>query len=274
MTVAILHDKMNNTLSHDPDKYIMTIGAGMKIRELTSEATRLNMSVFIGTLPAYAGLTISGIMSTSGHGSGDNATSNICDVLISVTWVNAQGEINKSPRNSPEAKLFCGGVGIIGIITEIELQMTPTTHTKLITRYVSSDADLFNDIAKMLKFSPHILIFWRPDMKLYSAYILKGVSAETPASDAYMTLLPSYGNKLSLADTFKGIQEDLWSTKYPFTGATVSGCPGHSYTSHSGLRDAGVCAAAVCGAACCLSSPDLLPLHTDGILLQCVAALV
>lgn len=224
MTVAILHDNMNTTLAHNPESYTMTIGAGMKIRELTSEATRLGMSVFIGTLPAYAGLTISGIMSTSGHGSGDNATSNICDTLISVTWVNVDGEIKKSLRQSPEAKLFCGGLGIIGIITEIELQMTPTTHTKLITRYLSSDADLFNDIAKMLKVSPHILVFWRPDMKLYSAYILKGVTADTPASDAYMTLLPSYQDKLSLAATFKGVQTDLWGSNYPFTGATVSTC--------------------------------------------------
>eukprot|EP00878_Enallax_costatus_P024256 GHUV01025873.1.p1 GENE.GHUV01025873.1~~GHUV01025873.1.p1 ORF type:complete len:253 (+),score=16.97 GHUV01025873.1:104-760(+) len=199
----------------------MTVGAGMKVRELTAEATRFNMSVQVGTLPAYAGLTVGGIMSTSAHGSGDNATSNICDTLLVVTWVDADGQIRKSTRDSPEGKMLCGGLGLIGIITEIQLQMTPTTHTKLITRYLSSDADLFNDIAKMLKVSPHILVFWRPDVKLYSAYMLNPVSADVPASDAYMTLLPSYQDKLAYDYVFKTTQRDPFNNQYPFQGSTV-----------------------------------------------------
>lgn len=130
ISVAILHDKMNYTVKHDPAKFTMTIGAGMKIREFTAEATRLGMSVQVGSLPAYAGLTMGGVMSASGHGSGDNATSNICDTLISITWVDVQGNIRKSLRDSDEGRLFCGGMGLIGIITELEIQMTPPTHSK------------------------------------------------------------------------------------------------------------------------------------------------
>jgi FAD/FMN-containing dehydrogenase len=59
----------------------------------------------------------------------------------------------QSPRDSKEVKLFCGGMGLIGLITELEIQLTPPTHTKLITRYLSKDENMVDDIEKMLKVS-------------------------------------------------------------------------------------------------------------------------
>lgn len=117
ITVAIIHEKLNTTLDYDLNKSTMRIGAGMKLREFTAEATRVGLSIQVGSLPAYAGLTMAGVMSTSGHGTGDNATSNICDTLISITWVDHQGNVRVSERDSEEGKLFCGGMGLIGIIT-------------------------------------------------------------------------------------------------------------------------------------------------------------
>lgn len=117
LSVGVIQDRMNYTISTDPAKFTMRIAAGMKLREFTAEATRVGMSVQVGSLPAYAGLTMAGVMSASGHGSGDNATSNICDTLLSVTWVDANGNVRSSSRDSEEGKLFCGGMGLIGIIT-------------------------------------------------------------------------------------------------------------------------------------------------------------
>jgi FAD/FMN-containing dehydrogenase len=151
ISVGILQDKMNKTLAHDPTKHTMTIQPGMKLREFAAEATRLGMSVQVGSLPAYAGLTVGGVLSTSGHGSGDQATSNICDTLISLTWVDHQGNIRKNARQDKEVRLFCGGLGLIGLITELEIQLTPPTHTKLITRYLAKDDNMVDDIEKMLK---------------------------------------------------------------------------------------------------------------------------
>lgn len=154
ISVGVLQDRMNKTVSYDPTKHTMTIQAGMKLREFAAEATRVGMSVHVGSLPAYAGLTVGGVLSTGGHGSGDQATSNICDTLISLTWVDHQGNIRKSARHDKEGKMFCGGMGLIGLITELEVQLTPPTHTKLITRYLSNDTNLVDDIEKMLKVWP------------------------------------------------------------------------------------------------------------------------
>jgi len=73
-----------------------------------------------------------------------------------------------------------------------------------------------------LQVSPHILVFWRPDMKLYSAYMLKPVSTSVPASDAYMTLLPNYKGKTNMATLFRTIQEDIFDHQYNFVGIQVS----------------------------------------------------
>lgn len=106
-------------------------------------------------------------------------------------------------------------------LSELLIQMTPPTHTKLITRYLANDTDIVGDIEKMLKVSPHILVFWRPDMRLYSAYMLKPVSADVPASDAYMTLLPSYKGRTNMAHLFKIIQEDIFDQTLQYTGIQV-----------------------------------------------------
>jgi FAD/FMN-containing dehydrogenase len=81
ISVGILQDKMNKTVAYDASKHTMTIQAGMKLREFAAEATRVGMSVQVGSLPAYAGLTVGGVMSTSGHGTGDQATSNVSNIL-------------------------------------------------------------------------------------------------------------------------------------------------------------------------------------------------
>jgi hypothetical protein len=99
--------------------------------------------------------------------------------------------------------------------------MTPPSHTKLITRYLANDTDIVGDIEKMLKVSPHMLVFWRPDMKIYSAYMLKPVSTDVPAGDAHMTLLPNYKGKTNMAHLFRIIQEDIFDDTMRYTGIQV-----------------------------------------------------
>lgn len=45
-----------------------------------------------------------------------------------------------------------------------------------------------------LQMTPHILVFWRPDLRQYSAYLIKQAPAKSTATDAYMTLLPNFGD--------------------------------------------------------------------------------
>ena len=42
-----------------------------------------------------------------------------------------------------------------------------------------------------------MLVFWRPDFKMYSAYMMKPTEASVPATDDHMTLLPSFAVSLN-----------------------------------------------------------------------------
>jgi len=72
-------------------------------------------------------------------------------MILELTMVDGKGDIVKVKNPSPEFNAVSAGLGLTGIITEMVLQLTPPTNTKLITRYLSSDATLFEDIEKMLK---------------------------------------------------------------------------------------------------------------------------
>jgi FAD/FMN-containing dehydrogenase len=74
-----------------------------------------------------------------------------CDWFVDVTWVDAQGEVHTSPKGSEEAFALCGGLGLLGTITELTLQMTPTTNTHFSTWYLKPDDNLADDVEAMLK---------------------------------------------------------------------------------------------------------------------------
>jgi FAD/FMN-containing dehydrogenase len=74
-----------------------------------------------------------------------------CDVLLNITMIDGKGQVHQLKRISPEGLAVCAGMGLLGIVTEMTIQLTPTTHTKLITRYLANDTNLVDDIEKMLK---------------------------------------------------------------------------------------------------------------------------
>jgi FAD/FMN-containing dehydrogenase len=76
LTVGILHHKMVNVLAFDEHKLTMRVGAGMQLNHLLAAADAHDVSVVPGTLPAYAGLTVGGIIAGGAHGTGDQALSN------------------------------------------------------------------------------------------------------------------------------------------------------------------------------------------------------
>ena len=72
--------------------YTLTVGAGMDLNELTDAATKNGMSVQIGSLCAYAGLTVGGILATSAHGSGDQTV----NMLVSARSIGDRGPATES----------------------------------------------------------------------------------------------------------------------------------------------------------------------------------
>lgn len=73
------------------------------------------------------------------------------DITLEFTWIDASGAVHTSDRYSAEGKALAGGVGLIGIITEIKLQMTPPSNTKVISKNLLSDANIGQDVLNLVK---------------------------------------------------------------------------------------------------------------------------
>lgn len=72
---------MNKVLAVNNTDKTMRVQASMMLGELYQHATDAAMSVPLGLMPAWAGLTLAGVMSASAHGSGANTTSSVVSVL-------------------------------------------------------------------------------------------------------------------------------------------------------------------------------------------------
>lgn len=76
-TVTLLLDNMTNVLTVDPDSNRIRVQAGMMVTRLLKEAAKVNMSVPLGSVPAFGDLTLGGVLVTGAHGSGHLATSTL-----------------------------------------------------------------------------------------------------------------------------------------------------------------------------------------------------
>ena len=80
-------DKMDKVLAVDHAAKTMTVQAQMNLGQLYAAATSNNMSVMTGVVPAWAGLTLAGIMASSAHGSGYQQQSVLVSGLLLGFWV-------------------------------------------------------------------------------------------------------------------------------------------------------------------------------------------
>eukprot|EP00775_Hariotina_reticulata_P005676 gene5676-5914_t len=207
ITVGLLHNKMNKVLAADKQKYTMRVQAGITYTEFLKEATKAGMSVVVGTPTAYAGLTLSGVLATTAHGSGDKTVSTLWDTLLEITWVDGKGEVHVSKPADPEFRGMVGSVGTYGVITEFLIQMTPPSATTLIT-VRKNDTNMLKDIEELLKISPHILVFWRPDISSFKAFLVNPAKSDAKVTpDAQMVLLPNLKDQQEGARTFKLLSE-------------------------------------------------------------------
>lgn len=76
-----------------------------------------------------------------------------CDWFVDVTWVDANGDIHTAAKGSQEAQALCGGIGLLGVLAEFRLQMTPTANSWFKTWYLKDDTNLAADIEAMLAVS-------------------------------------------------------------------------------------------------------------------------
>uniref|UniRef100_A0A383WHX7 FAD-binding PCMH-type domain-containing protein n=1 Tax=Tetradesmus obliquus TaxID=3088 RepID=A0A383WHX7_TETOB len=177
--VAVMTEGFNKVLKVDKAAYTVTVQAGLKVLDLLRWADKNGMATEPGAPTNYAELTIGGVISANGHGTGSNVTSSMGDIALEFTWVDASGGIHTSSRDSPEGHALAGGVGLVGIITEVKLQMTPPSNTQAVSINLLPDSNIAADVTKLLQTTKNIALMWRPDLKKYNAFLMS--KTEEPA---------------------------------------------------------------------------------------------
>jgi hypothetical protein len=143
------------------------------------------------------------------HGAGTWSTpSGINDIVIDYVWVDAAGTVHVSPRASPAGNAIAGGIGTIGIVTEVTLQLEPLSKTVATTTTALPDAALAGEVAGLAAVAGNpaafnLALLWRPDAGVYNRYELKdGGPASKPST---WTTGPSFtGNTPPLAPQLVG----------------------------------------------------------------------
>lgn len=107
ISVGILNSKLVEVLAVNKTAATMRVGAGMTVKQFQRLATRRKLSVQLGSLPAYAGLTLGGLLATTGHGTGLGVTGAFEDTVIQVTWVSSTATHESPQYKSPFAIFLC-----------------------------------------------------------------------------------------------------------------------------------------------------------------------
>ena len=171
-SITVLLHLLNRVVEADGDRHQLTVEAGMTLRELTLAAEANDISVPPGTLPLYGNLTVGGVILAGGHGSGYRTACKLGDLVRKVKWVDARGEIIVSDleteHGAKEVRALVGGLGLLGIVTEVTLQLQPNSRTIVEIRRDLDDTNMVAEIKKALEEeTPHVVVFWRPEFGTY-----------------------------------------------------------------------------------------------------------
>lgn len=186
-----LSEGFTKVLEADSSAYTVRVQSGLTVLNLLRWAEANGMATPIGAPTNYGELTIGGVISANGHGTGSNVTSSMVrlgkgvggcwlllqwlawmrslhhllsprmpahcchrcsqgDIALEFTWVDASGTVHTSSRQSAEGRGLAGGLGLIGIITEVKLQMTPPSSTKVASINALHDANIGTDVLQLV----------------------------------------------------------------------------------------------------------------------------
>jgi FAD/FMN-containing dehydrogenase len=151
--VLISQSKMKKVLASDAVSKTLRVSPGIQLWELAEAATSAGLSLPVGALPVFGGLTLGGVIAAGAHGMGDGAgrASAPIDFVVEIVWVDAAGTRRVARPGDEEWNAFYGGLGLIGVMTEILVQLEPESHTKISTKLKIPDDNMVQDVSRILE---------------------------------------------------------------------------------------------------------------------------
>ena len=157
----LLNMKHLNKIIHvDRKKNQVTVEAGIHISELNEQLFELGYAM--PNLGDIAYQTISGAIATSTHGTGSKLTG-IAGQVASLRLVTGQGELLEiDPSHNPDLfNVARVGVGALGIVTQVTLNVVPAFRLRAVEGAQKLDA-LIENLDELVDTNEHFEFFWIP----------------------------------------------------------------------------------------------------------------
>lgn len=151
---------LNKIVEVDRANNQVTVEAGIHISELNEQLFELGLAM--PNLGDIAYQTISGAIATSTHGTGAKI-SGIAGQVAAMRLVNGQGEIvDINAKQNPELlNVARVGVGALGIVTQVTLNVVPAFRLQAIEGAQKLDA-LIENLDELVDTNEHFEFFWIP----------------------------------------------------------------------------------------------------------------
>jgi L-gulonolactone oxidase len=151
---------LNKIVHVDRENNQVTVEAGIHISELNEQLFELGYAM--PNLGDIAYQTISGAISTSTHGTGSRLTG-IAGQVAGLRLVNGHGEvIDINAQQNPELlDVTRVGVGALGIVTQVTLNVVPAFRLRAVEGAQKLDA-LIENLDELVDSNEHFEFFWIP----------------------------------------------------------------------------------------------------------------
>lgn len=129
--VVLATTSLNSVVEYEPADLTVTVEAGIRLKDLQTELAKHRQ--YLALNPPYADrCTIGGIVATNAsgsfrlrHGTARNQVLGLRVVRADGTVVKSGGKVVKNVAGYDLNKLYIGGFGTLGIITEVTLKLSP-----------------------------------------------------------------------------------------------------------------------------------------------------
>ncbi len=147
-----------NKVQERRDKYHLAVKGGTRVRDVVK--LLLEEGLAFEALPSHDAQSIAGILSTDVHGTGKK-WGFVSESLVSLKLVDGRGEIHECRPSDDLFKAAIGGIGAVGIITEVVVKGVPRFNVEQRVRiedlsYVRANLD------QLLEANDHLSLYLFP----------------------------------------------------------------------------------------------------------------
>ncbi len=163
----------------DGDRWTITVGAGLRLKDLNRELWTRGFA--LANMGEVAEQSIAGATQTATHGSGEGGNSS--SGIVSMTLLTADGRLMRLPEDDPDLfRAACVGLGALGIVVEVRLVIQPRFYLEEVVTVRPFD-EVIASIPRLMAEHPRVRFRWLPHTNRAQISVLSPTE-ERPKSES------------------------------------------------------------------------------------------